>query len=88
MSRQIQVTFDAHDPSALSSFWRDALGYVHPGPPEVELPEGARPPGCMGRLPRSGGRAEGGAQHEIGYRGPGRARPTDLLLAGSRGQNR
>jgi hypothetical protein len=28
-----QVTFDAHDPLALSSFWRDVLGYVHPGPP-------------------------------------------------------
>ena len=43
MSRTIQVTFDAHDPRALSSFWRDALGYVHPGPPGVELPEGADP---------------------------------------------
>jgi hypothetical protein len=43
MSREIQVTFDAHDPAALSSFWRDALGYVHPGPPGVELPEGADP---------------------------------------------
>jgi hypothetical protein len=43
MSREIQITFDAHDPSALSSFWRDALGYVHPGPPGVELPEGADP---------------------------------------------
>jgi hypothetical protein len=43
MSRQIQVTFDAHDPNALSSFWREALGYVHPGPPGVELPEGADP---------------------------------------------
>jgi len=43
MSREFQVTFDAHDPSALSSFWRDALGYVHPGPPGVELPEGADP---------------------------------------------
>ncbi|MEU0402398.1 VOC family protein [Streptomyces sp. NPDC006197] len=41
MSRRFQVTFDAHDPRALSSFWRDALGYVHPGPPGVELPEGA-----------------------------------------------
>jgi hypothetical protein len=40
MSRQIQVTFD---PSALSSFWRAALGYVYPGPPGVELPEGADP---------------------------------------------
>ena len=43
MSREIQVTFDAHDPSALSSFWRDALGYVHPGPPGVDVPEGADP---------------------------------------------
>jgi len=43
MSRQIQITFDAHDPSALSSFWRDALGYVHPGPPGVALPPGADP---------------------------------------------
>jgi hypothetical protein len=43
MSRHIQVTFDAHDPRALSSFWRDVLGYVHPGPPGVELPEDADP---------------------------------------------
>ncbi len=43
MSRTVQITFDAHDPRALSSFWRDALGYVHPGPPGVELPEGADP---------------------------------------------
>ncbi|MFB7991561.1 VOC family protein [Streptomyces sp. NPDC056002] len=43
MSRHIQVTFDAHDPRALSSFWRDVLGYVHPGPPGVEVPEGADP---------------------------------------------
>ncbi|WP_327151532.1 VOC family protein [Nocardia sp. NBC_01329] len=43
MSRQIQVTFDAHDPRALSTFWREVLGYVHPGPPGVELPEGADP---------------------------------------------
>ncbi len=43
MSRHIQVTFDAHDPLALSSFWRDVLGYVHPGPPGVELPEDADP---------------------------------------------
>ncbi|MEO6467725.1 MAG: VOC family protein [Acidimicrobiia bacterium] len=41
MSRPVQVTFDAHDPWALSSFWRDVLGYVHPGPPGVELTEGA-----------------------------------------------
>jgi hypothetical protein len=43
MSRQIQVTFDARDPRALSSFWRDVLGYVHPGPPGVELAEGDDP---------------------------------------------
>ena len=43
MSREIQVTFDAHDPQALSSFWRDVLGYVHPGPPGVDLPAGADP---------------------------------------------
>ena len=40
MSREIQVTFDAHDPEALSIFWRDAMGYVHPGPPGVDLPAG------------------------------------------------
>ena len=43
MSRHIQVTFDAHDPRTRSSFWRDVLGYVHPGPPGVELPEDADP---------------------------------------------
>ncbi|KAA2253846.1 VOC family protein [Solihabitans fulvus] len=43
MSRHLQVTFDAHDPRALSYFWRDVLGYVHPGPPGVDLPAGADP---------------------------------------------
>jgi hypothetical protein len=43
MSRQVQITFDAHDPRALSIFWRDVLGYVHPAPPGVDLPEGADP---------------------------------------------
>jgi hypothetical protein len=43
MSRQFQVTFDAHDPRTLSSFWRDVLGYVHPGPPGVDLPRDADP---------------------------------------------
>lgn len=43
MSRQIQVTFDAHDPRALSTFWREVLGYVHPGPPGVQVPEGTDP---------------------------------------------
>ncbi|MBA0049952.1 VOC family protein [Streptomyces sp. AJS327] len=41
MSRHIQITIDAHDPRALSTFWCAALGYVHPAPPGVELPEGA-----------------------------------------------
>jgi Glyoxalase-like domain len=43
MSRHLQITFDAHDPRALSTFWRDVLGYVHPAPPGVELPAGADP---------------------------------------------
>jgi glyoxalase superfamily protein len=43
MSRHVQVTFDAHDPRALSSFWRDVLDYVHPAPPGVDVPEGADP---------------------------------------------
>jgi hypothetical protein len=43
MSRDVQVTFDAHDPRALSSFWRDVLGYVHPGPPGVDLAQDADP---------------------------------------------
>ncbi|MCA2206798.1 VOC family protein [Nocardia rosealba] len=43
MSRHVQITFDAHDPRALSTFWREVLGYVHPGPPGVELPAGADP---------------------------------------------
>lgn len=42
-TRTIQVTFDAHDPRALSTFWRDVLGYVHPGPPGVEVPAGTDP---------------------------------------------
>jgi hypothetical protein len=43
MSRHVQVTFDAHDPRALSLFWRDALGYVHPAPSGAALPEDADP---------------------------------------------
>ncbi|MEV0358454.1 VOC family protein [Nocardia sp. NPDC050697] len=43
MSRTVQITFDAHDPRGLSTFWRDALGYVIPGPPGVELADGADP---------------------------------------------
>ncbi|WP_435737507.1 VOC family protein [Cellulosimicrobium sp. PMB13] len=43
MSSTVQVTFDARDPRALSTFWKEVLGYVHPGPPGVELPEGADP---------------------------------------------
>ncbi|MFJ4437908.1 VOC family protein [Streptomyces sp. NPDC088923] len=43
MSRAFQVTFGAHDPVALSLFWREALGYVLPGPPGVDLAEGEDP---------------------------------------------
>lgn len=43
MTFAFQVTFDAHDPRTLSTFWRDVLGYVHPRPPGVEVPEGADP---------------------------------------------
>jgi hypothetical protein len=43
MSREVQITFDAHDPGAQSAFWGAALGFVHPGPPGVELPAGADP---------------------------------------------
>ena len=43
MSRQLQVTFDCHDPRALSAFWRDALGYVIPGPPGVDVVTGEDP---------------------------------------------
>lgn len=43
MAREVQITFDAHDPRSLSAFWADALGYVHPGPPGVELAGGEDP---------------------------------------------
>ena len=56
MSRHIQVTFDAHDPRALSTFWRDVLGYVHPGPPGVELADVPTPLHAAGRDPSYVGR--------------------------------
>lgn len=40
MATEFQVTFDAHDPRALSAFWATALGYEHPGPPGVEVAPG------------------------------------------------
>lgn len=43
MSSTVQITFDAHDPRTLSTFWRDVLGYVHPAPPGVDLAPGADP---------------------------------------------
>lgn len=43
MARELQVTFDCLDPAGLSTFWRDALGYVHPAPPGVALGEGEDP---------------------------------------------
>jgi len=41
--REIQVTFDAHDPRALSRFWADVMGYVIPPPPGHVLAEGEDP---------------------------------------------
>ncbi len=43
MSSQFQVTFDARDPRALSTFWCEVVGYVHPGPPGVVVPDDADP---------------------------------------------
>lgn len=43
MTLAVQITFDCHDPNALSRFWRDTLGYVHPPPPGVQVPEGVDP---------------------------------------------
>lgn len=43
MASTIQITFDAHDPRMLSTFWRDVLGYVHPFPPGVPPTPGADP---------------------------------------------
>ncbi|WP_210504159.1 VOC family protein [Nocardioides xinjiangensis] len=43
MSRSIQVTFDAHDPEALSRFWAAAMGYVNPPPPGRALEPGEDP---------------------------------------------
>jgi Glyoxalase-like domain len=43
MTRDFQVTFDAADPLAQARFWAAALGYLIPGPPGVELDEGADP---------------------------------------------
>ena len=88
MSRHIQVTFDAHDPRALSSFWRDVLGYVHPGPPGVDLPEGADPLAAWDDFLTRVGVPRRAAQHAIGHRGPGRPRPAVVLPAGARGQGR
>ena len=43
MSATVQITFDAHDPTALSLFWKEVMGYVHPGPPGMELGPGDDP---------------------------------------------
>ena len=43
MSATVQVTIDARDPRALSVFWKEVLGYVHPAPPGVELGPGEEP---------------------------------------------
>jgi hypothetical protein len=41
--RDVQVTFDAADPLSQARFWAEALGYVVPGPPGVDLAEGQDP---------------------------------------------
>lgn len=41
--REIQITVTTPDPAALAAFWKEALGYVYPAPPGVDLPEGADP---------------------------------------------
>ncbi|GAA0903473.1 VOC family protein [Virgisporangium aurantiacum] len=41
--KQVQITFDCADPGRVAGFWREVLGYVHPGPPGVDLAEGADP---------------------------------------------
>ncbi|WP_114853681.1 VOC family protein [Brachybacterium sp. YJGR34] len=43
MSATVQITFDARDPRALSRFWKEVMGYVHPGPPGVDLAPDADP---------------------------------------------
>lgn len=43
MSATVQITVDAHDPRALSLFWKQALGYIHPGPPGVSVAPGDDP---------------------------------------------
>ncbi|WP_132992913.1 VOC family protein [Gordonia zhaorongruii] len=43
MSRDLQITFDAHDPRSQSRFWAAALGYLIPGPPGVDLDSWADP---------------------------------------------
>ena len=43
MSATIQITFDTHDPHRLSLFWKEVLGYVHPGPPGFDHATGADP---------------------------------------------
>ena len=43
MSRTIQVTFDAHDPEALSRFWAAAMDYVNPPPPRRARAPGQAP---------------------------------------------
>ena len=40
VSREVQATFDAADPRALSTFWAEVLGYVHPASPGVDRPDG------------------------------------------------
>ena len=43
MSRHLQVTFDAHDPNALSSFWRDVPEEQRNTRSAIEDPDGQGP---------------------------------------------
>ena len=43
MSREFQVTVDAHSPRRLAAFWKEALGYEYPPPPGMTLADGEDP---------------------------------------------
>ena len=43
MSATVQITVDAREPGRLSLFWKEVLGYVHPGPPGFDPAAGGDP---------------------------------------------
>lgn len=75
MASDFQVTFDALDPKALSTFWRDALGYIHPGPPGVELAEGADPLAAWDRFLEDAGVPEDRRNSASALVDPDKVRP-------------